>query len=357
VATQAIPGFKNVVARLHGDVLNARDLAQQRRGYYEELDVGRMDNWQWQGAEEPEGWNKGKKAFYHERSDFLLRDLVPSMRAVLGGSPCTSNSLGMRDREYDKLKPVNTCRIVLLGASNDMGFGVKDDQTYENLVENRLNSRIPDARYSRYEILNLSVLADSILQRVLRLEQEGFEFQPDAAMLSVTAVDEPIIACHLRKALIQGVEPPPEYRDVVQSVIRRAHVNGKMPAAMIERRLQPYVTELCPWSFQRFAQQCAQRGVRPIVIYRPAPADFSGLESAAHRKIIGLARNAGLKVIDLSPAFDSVADRSALILAKWDGNHTTALGHRLLADKLYEGLVPLLFGSPSKQQALRLQKP
>src|SRR5438034_8442162 len=202
IAIRAIPGFKNVVARLHGDVLNARDMAQQRRGYYEELDVGRMDNWQWQGAEEPEGWSKGKKAFYRERSDILLKDLVPSMSTVLGGAPCTSNSLGMRDREYDKLKPVNTYRIVLLGASNDMGIGVKDDQTYENLVENRLNSRMPDARYSHYEILNLSVAADSVLQRVLRLEQEGFQFQPDAAILSVTAVDEQVIASQIRQALI-----------------------------------------------------------------------------------------------------------------------------------------------------------
>jgi hypothetical protein len=69
-----------------------------------------------------------------------------------------------------------------------------------------------------------------------------------------------------------------------------------------------------------------------------------------------MARNAGLEVIDLSPAFDSVTDRSSLILAKWD-DHTTALGHRLLADKLYEGLVPLLFGSPGKQQTSLLQKP
>ena len=108
-----------------------------------------------------------------------------------------------------------------------------------------LNSRVPDARYSRYEILNLSVAADSILQRVLRLEEEGFEFQPDAAILSVTAVDEQFIASHIRQALIQGVEPPPDYREVVQSVVRRARVNGKMPGVMIERRLQPYFTELC----------------------------------------------------------------------------------------------------------------
>ncbi len=356
LATWTIPATKGLIARLHNDVLNARDMNQQRRGYYEELDVGRRDNWGGHGAEEPEGWSKGKKAFIRARSDFLLTDIVPSMSTVLGGAPCTSNSLGMRDREYQNVKPANTYRIVLLGASNDMGTGVKNNQTYETLVEDDLNSRVPDARYSRYEILNLAVAADSILQRVLRLEQEGFEFQPDAAILSVTAVDEQFIASHLRKALIQGVEPSPGYRDIVESVIRKARVNGKMPAVMIERRLQPYFTELCRWSFQRFAQQCAQRGVRPIVIYRPAPADFSGLESAARSKMLGMARNAGLQVIDLSSGFDSVTDRGSLILAKWD-DHTTALGHRLLADKLYEGLVPLLFGSPSKEQTSRLQNP
>ena len=356
VATWTIPATKGVIARLHKDVLNARDMTQQRRGYYEELDVGGMDNWRWQEAEQPEGWSKGKKAFYRERSDFLLKDIVPSMSTVLGGVACTSNSLGMRDREYQKAKPANTYRIVLLGASNDMGTGVKDDQTYENLVEDNLNSRAPDARFPRYEILNLSVAADSILQRVLRLEQEGFAYQPDAAILSVTAVDEQFIASHLRQALIRGIEPSAQYRDVVQSVIQRAGVNGKMPALMIERRLQPYVTELCRWSFQRFAQQCAQRGVRPLVMYRPAPADFSGTEAAARSTMIRLARDAGLEVVDLSSAFDSVTDRSSLVLAKWD-DHTTPLGHRLLADELYKDMVPLLFGSSSKQRTSLLQKP
>src|SRR6266496_3352073 len=356
VATRVIPGFKNVVARLHGDVLNARDMDQQRRGYYEELDVGGMDNWRWHNAEEPEGWSKGLKVFYRQRSDFLLTDINPSVSTVIAGAPITSNHLGMRDREYENIKPANTYRIVLSGASNDMGWGVKNGETYENLVEDTLNSRVPNARYSRYEILNLSVAADSILQRVLRLEQVGFEFQPDAAILSVTAADEQFIASHIRKALIQGVEPSPSYREVVQSVVRRAHVDGKMPAVMIERRMQPYSTELCKWSFQRFAQQCIQRQVRPLVIYRPAPADFSGLESAARSKMLGLARAAGLEVLDLSPAFDSVPKRNTLILGKWD-DHTTALGHRLLANKLYEGLVPLLFGSPSKQQTSRLEKP
>ncbi len=355
VATWTVPATKGLIARVHNDVLNAGDMNQQRRGYYEELDVARLDNWRWHDAPKPEGWANGA-GFFRKRSDFLLKDIIPSVSTVLGTASATSNRLGMRDREYEKIKPANTYRIVLLGASNDMGFGVKDDQTYENLVEDHLNRHAPDARYSRYEILNLSVAADSILQRVLRLEQEGFEFQPDAAILSVSAVDEQFLASHLRQALIQGIEPPPEYHQIVERIVRGGHVNGKMPAVMIERRLQPYANELCQWSLNRFAQQCVQHGVRPLVMYRPVPADFSGLESSTRSKMLGSARAVGLEVIDLSPAFDLVADRTSLMLGKWD-DHITALGHRLLADKLYDGLVPPLFGSSSKQQASRLQKP
>ena len=88
----------------------------------------------------------------------------------------------------------------------------------------------------------------------------------------------------------------------------------------------------------------------------PRQRIFLAQESAARSKLLGMAKAAGLQVIDLTGAFDSVADRSSLILAKWD-DHTTALGHRLLADELYKDLVPLLFGSSSKQQVSLLQKP
>jgi len=345
VVTRAIPSTGDVIARLHNDVLNARDMALQRRGYYEELDVARMDNWQWRKAEVAEGWGDGKKVFYRPRSDFLLTEIVPSVSTTLGGAPIASNRLGMRDRDYEKVKPANTYRIVLIGASHDQGTGVKVDQTYENIIEDRLNHELPDPHYSHYEILNMSVGGYGVLQRLLRLEQDGFEFQPDAAVLSVATGDQQFLVEHLRKAVTLGIEPPSDYREIFDGVIRKAGVRRKMPDAMIERRLQPYVTEIYEWTFRRFAQQCAQRGVRPLVIYRPAPVDFEGAEPAGRSEMIRLARAAGLEVIDLSPSFDSVTDRSKLILAKWD-HHTTALGHRLLAEKLYEGLVPLLFGSP-----------
>ena len=76
-------------------------------------------------------------------------------------------------------------------------------------------------------------------------------------------------------------------------------------------------------------------------MYRPAPVDFEGLEEAGRSEVYRLAQAAGLDVIDLTSAFESVADRSKLILAEWD-HHTNTLGHRLLAERFYHALVPLL---------------
>jgi hypothetical protein len=343
VATRTIPSIQYIVARLHGDVLNARDVALQHHGYYEELDVARMDIWQWRQIGKPEDWGKGYKVFYRQRSDFMLTDIAPSVSTFLGGAPIRSNRLGMRDREYDTIKPPNTYRIVLLGASHDQGSGVKEDETYENLVEDRLNRELPSLQYSRYEILNMSVGQHGLFQRLLRLEQQGFQFEPDAVILSIAAADEQFLLRHLSRALSLGIEPPPDYREILERVTRKAGIQGKMPDVMIERRLQPYVGELYEWAFRRFAQQCKQHGIHPVVIYRPAPVDFQGVEQADRSEVIRLARAAGLEVIDLSPAFDSVVDRDTLMIAKWD-DHTTAFGHRLLAGKLYDGLVPLLFG-------------
>jgi hypothetical protein len=53
-----------------------------------------------------------------------------------------------------------------------------------------------------------------------------------------------------------------------------------------------------------------------------------------------------LEIIDLSPAYAAVQDRNTLVLARWD-DHTTALGHRLLAETLHKNLMPLLSEVPT----------
>ena len=338
---RSIPPAQLVVARLRHDVLNPRDMNQQRRGYYEELDAGRQDNRNLLKVAVPQGWNDGTKAMYRNRSDFLLSEIVPSSSGILSGVPASANRLGMRDREYSEQKTPDTFRIVLLGSSHEIGVGVENHETFENLVEDRLNSQPPDSRYSRWEILNMATAADSLLQKVLRLEQIGFQYQPDAVLFCVNPFDWYFVIDHLKKSLTQKIAPPPGYREIQEEVSRKAGIHGNMPALMIERRLRPHIIEIYEWVFTRLVQQSAQRGVRPILLYRPATIDMDGSEPAERAAMIRSAEKAGLEVIDLSPAYAAVQDRNTLILARWD-DHTTVLGHRLLAETLFQKIVPLL---------------
>jgi hypothetical protein len=334
------PRVEHLVAALRGEQLNARDMAQQRRGYYEELDEAQVNHRKWRNIETPKGWHDGRAAILRERPDFLMSENAPSVTTILSGAPATTNPLGLRDRLYDPDKPPGTYRLVLLGASHELGTGVKDDETFENLVEDRLNRENRPQGPAKYEILNLAVPASSLFQKQRRLEQVGFEFKPDAVLFCIYAVDREFVAGHLAQVFRTGVEIPPGYREFLTDIARRAGIRGSMPKLVIQRRLQPFMPELIEWVLRRFKSECEARGVRPILVYRPGPVDRPDLENAGRRELLGPASSLGLKVIDLSPAFEGIEDRRSIYLAEWD-EHTNARGHRLLADTLYPQLAPL----------------
>jgi len=60
----------------------------------------------------------------------------------------TTNSRGLRDKEYSIVKPPNVIRIVVLGDSFTWGFGVNDNAIYTEILE---------SMYENVEVINLGV--------------------------------------------------------------------------------------------------------------------------------------------------------------------------------------------------------
>ena len=60
-----------------------------------------------------------------------------------------------------------------------MGWGVGDDETFEALLEHRLNRERPNKRVGSYEILNFGVPGYQPLQQLMVLEK-SMVFQPNA---------------------------------------------------------------------------------------------------------------------------------------------------------------------------------
>ena len=106
-------------------------------------------------------------------------------KAFLMGVEVTTNSLGLREGERLRAKPPGTYRIVALGDSITMGWGVSQDMTFPAQLERQLNARPPRGfpEGLRYEVLNLGVGNYNTVQEVMRLKNIGLDLAPDLIIL------------------------------------------------------------------------------------------------------------------------------------------------------------------------------
>ena len=115
-----------------------------------------------------------------EEGEHGIRRNIPGERYVHSSAEYrvdfSINSQGIRDpREFETPKADDVLRIVLLGDSFAMGYGV----SYEDSVPARLE-RALSARYARpVEVVNLGVSGFGTAEELIVLENEGLSFEPD----------------------------------------------------------------------------------------------------------------------------------------------------------------------------------
>lgn len=238
----------------------------------------------------------------------------------------------MRDRAYTQDKPADTWRLALLGSSHSKGSGVEDGETFENLVEDRLNA----AGSQRFEILNFSVGGYGPLSRLTILEDRVVPFDPDAA-LYIGIDDLTWIVTELANAIEKSHPVPFEH---VVTAMTEAGLEPGLSRVVAEQRLRPLAKELLTWTYQRFVAVCSERGIRPLALVLPRPEDIPG-EAEMIAEQAELMREAGFELLDVGDAYSGVANHEELWIAPWD-KHPNADGHRRVADRLFRDLAPLV---------------
>ncbi|MCG3119049.1 MAG: hypothetical protein ALAOOOJD_01377 [bacterium] len=313
--------------------LNRHDEELLTRGYYEDINqanqfntqlgdiyMKRADNWPTL-RETPAGRLTG---------DFMRDEIVPSKRIVFHGAQLSTNRWGMRDKEYEKEKADQTYRIAVLGASHVFGSGVADNETFEWLLEERLNHARNGEGPARYEILNFASPGYSPLQELVVLEKKALDFKPDALFYIATPREDISSLRHLAATAIKGVAMPYDY---LAAIAQKAAIDSSLTEDQAMKRLKPYGNEMLGWLYARFAEICRQHSIQPIYVYTPV---VHKLEKDAERDayFMGVARENGFVIIDISDAYEN-QNKDSLRVAEWDW-HPNAEGHRLLADRLYQ---------------------
>ena len=334
------PELASLVTEVGHGVLNAADSKKLQRGYYEDLgDVTRFNGelWNLYGGT-PKSW--GDTKLTRVRTDAIGVEFVPSTSEIYKGVMRTINSYGLRDREYALERAPNTFRIALIGASHDEGAGVRDDETYENVVEDRLNRELGPRTGLKYEVLNFSHGGFNLVQKIAVIEQRMLPLKPDLVLYvahsyeldwAFKSID------HLVKYRLLDQFP------FVGSALGRAGIKleaGKpLPEekSILESKLAPYAEDALRAVLERLRNDTVARGMGAALVLLEIPQD-TPLRDKFFVQLAGLGQSVKLPVLDLRGSFPGVENRKLLCIAEWDC-HTNAQGHRMIADRLYSLLL------------------
>lgn len=319
----------NFVNSMRSSKLSRIDAEKLERGYYENLmNVSRFNDPLTEVyRNRPGAWfDIASTGLERETGRFVGKVLAPSSRAATTHGDVTTNRWGLRDRDYEDVAPPGTWRIAVMGASRTMGWGVADDETFENVLEDRLNANPIAGGPERYQLLNFST-PGRVAPQIRAALDEVWPFEPDAALYVGQGNALRRSALFLYQARQRGIEIPyPPLREILDE----AGVTADMSEAEAVRALTPLRERILGAVYADFVRACRERGVVPIWVFWPQT--YSGRWQDDVPVMRDLAADAGFVLVDLSGLYDGYAP-AELWLDPSD-KHPNALGHRLLSERL-----------------------
>jgi D-alanyl-lipoteichoic acid acyltransferase DltB (MBOAT superfamily) len=327
-----------VIAAVRFGGLNQADMVGLERGYYENLmGVDRFNGELWAlYMNRPPDWERGLadgglSRDTGEFGGFPPYELRPSTEGRFKGVPLRTNRFGLHDKEYTQTPPPGCYRLALLGASHAMGSGVLRENTFEAVVEDRLNRERHTDEPACFEILNFSVYGYTPLYQINVLNEKVASFQPNTMLYVAHPGDSGRIIRFVVQSIRAGKRLP---FDDLSAIVQQAAVDAQMSERVATQRLAPLADQIMSWLYRRLVDDCRRRNIAAAYVFLPMVVDMEYSRDTAQQ--IGLAREAGFVVLDLTDVYVG-SDRNSLWVAEWDA-HPNADGHRLIADRLY-GLI------------------
>jgi D-alanyl-lipoteichoic acid acyltransferase DltB (MBOAT superfamily) len=329
--------------------LNELDLAQQRVGYYETLnDVSRFNPELWRlyaGSARPQNEIPVSRGILQRVADARVQVVRPNLDVEDNGTRVVTNQWGMRDSAYSVEKPVNTWRIAVLGPSLVFGTGVANDETFEAVIERRLNAEEAGrpGRAARYEVLNFGVPAASAWQHLASMRL-GFvdRFAPDVVLMVGGRNELWNASKYWQDVLKARVEHSlPE----VLPLLRSTGITAEISRDSAEQLLLPVRDSVLTVLYVALAEEV--RRMRALPVYAPIEFPLQRRTTGSVIPLLAKAERAGFVAFNLSHVYQGHDERTLTVSES--NAHPNAQGHRLIAAGLYAELLkrPALLGGSS----------
>jgi hypothetical protein len=272
--------------------------------------------------------------------------------------PVDINAQGLRGPATPYEKPAGTYRILNLGDSVAMGWGVREEDTYGRRLEAWLTEHATGAR--RYEVINAGVPGWNLDNALAYLEAEGLRYAPDLVLLDITLVNDinggSAVAADDRARPIAWLRDNTHFWPFLTSQLTwaKARAQGRTRIDVIDPPTNPAKYFPLDPAAERWTErwntvlaiqdQARQRGAGFLIVL--FPLEFQVLDetfpTVPQDAFTTRARAAEIPVVDLLPAFRQACQSKPggacyredryLFADVW--MHPSALGHQLTADAL-----------------------
>jgi hypothetical protein len=285
--------------------------------------------------------------------------MKPGSRFEWGGIPVEINSHGLRGIETQYEKPQNTFRILNLGDSVAMGWGVKAEETYGQRLEAVLNERMAPGQ--KYEVITAGVPGWNLANEFAYLQAEGFKYDPDLVLLDLTIVNDVYGKSALdkgdRPALIEWLRTNTHFWPFLTVNLRwlEARAEGRARIDVIDPPTKPssYFPldpnaekwgEIWGW-ISKMSDLASENGAQFIVLL--FPLEFQVVDgqfpTLPQDLLMAKASEAGIPTVDLLPAFREACQNKPggscyredryLFADVW--MHPSAYGHEITTEEVY----------------------
>jgi lysophospholipase L1-like esterase len=307
---------------------------------------------------------------------------IPGGRANFIGVPVTINSLGLRGVEIVTPKPPGRVRLLAVGDSITFGYGVRNEDTYANVLETLLNQNKKSE--SQYEVLNGGTLGGSLEDYLHFLQQKSATLQPDVILIGLCLNDILVYQNAAQSDSLPALPPKPRparsfsprqlnyfllrhsqlyvvlYSDLKALAYRTGllHLTRAQSLVALEppsgHQARAWQSSLAMLS--RIADFCKQHGYRLIVVAFPmqmqmSPAEFTfyrdryhlnladaTLSGAPQQILHDYAAANGIALVDLLPAYRSFNPKEIYLRNRMipsDPVHPSVKGHQIAAEEIF----------------------
>jgi hypothetical protein len=265
----------------------------------------------------------------------LSHQHVPGASADLYGVNIKINSKGLRDREFTYTKNTKSRRILFLGDSLTLGWGVPFKSIFTKLLEDDL-TRLDKIKT---EVINTGVGNYNTNQEFTYYKNEGFKYNADIVMLLY---------------FINDAEPTPIYKKSIfieksifavfmWSQLNKIWAKFNHKKGFIEYYSDLYKQGNPGWENSKAAIKAIRdltkiKNSQLIVVVCPELRFFKEAYpfDKVHNKIIGFLKDSKIDSIDLLPFFENGVEREELVWVSKEDSHPNILGNKIIAMGIHD---------------------